>query len=231
MVFPSLMAWLYFVVLAVEGEGANPALLGAFGIGKFVQFAFPVVYVWWFERERLRPALPTRQGLRLALLFGVGIAAAILTLYFGWLKHTDWLSETPAKVFAKVREFAMDTPSRFLMLAVFISLVHSALEEYYWRWFVFGTLRKYLRLGPAVLVASLAFMGHHVIVLGVYFPGQFWLLAVPFSLAVAVGGGVWALIYERSRSLLGPWLSHVIIDAAIMGVGYDMMMQFWTLAA
>jgi membrane protease YdiL (CAAX protease family) len=228
MIFPGLMAWLYFVILAVEGRRENPALMLAFGIGKLVQFTFPLIYVWCFERERLRPALPTRRGLRLALVFGLGTAAAILGLYFGWLKHSALLSDTPAKVYAKVREFGMATPGRFVTLAIFISLVHSALEEYYWRWFVFGWLRKYLALGPSLVLASLAFMAHHVIVLGVYFPEQFWLLALPFSLAVALGGGIWAWIYERSRSLIGPWLSHVLIDAAIMAVGYDMLMQFWS---
>jgi len=227
LIFPGIMAWVYFVALAGEGRHENPGLLIAFGVGKFVQFTFPLVYVWWFEPERLRPALPTRAGLRMALVFGLAIAAGIFGLYFGWLKDSGLISEAPAKVYAKVREFGMATPARFVVLAAFISLVHSAMEEYYWRWFVFGWLRKSLALGPALVLSNLAFMAHHVIVLGVYFPERFWMLALPFSIAVAVGGGVWCWIYERSRSLLGPWLSHILIDAAIMAVGYDMMMGFW----
>jgi len=154
-------------------------------------------------------------------------AAALLGLYFGWLKHSDLLEDTPAKVYQKVQEFGMATPGGFLLLAGFISLIHSLFEEYYWRWFVFGGLRKYLAVWPAILVSSLAFMGHHVIVLGVYFPEQFWLLAVPFSLAVAVGGGVWAWIYERSQSLWATWISHLVIDTAIMAIGYDMISRYW----
>jgi len=38
-----------------------------------------------------------------------------------------------------------------------------------------------------------------------------------------VGGTVWAWAYHRSGSLVGPWLSHAAIDAAIFLVGYDMV--------
>ncbi|MBI3823301.1 MAG: CPBP family intramembrane metalloprotease [Planctomycetes bacterium] len=48
-------------------------------------------------------------------------------------------------------------------------------------------------------------------------------MAMPLSVCVAIGGGVWCVIYERSESLWAPWLSHALIDAAIMGVGYWML--------
>ncbi len=65
-------------------------------------------------------------------------------------------------------------------------------------------------------------MGHHVIVLWVYFPGRFAAAVVPFSLAIAFGGAVWAWLYHRTGSLLGPWLSHAIVDFAVMAIGYDL---------
>src|SRR5262245_29355660 len=110
MTFPAVMAWLYFVVLTLDSGGANEALLFAFSIGKFVQFTFPAAYVWWFERERLRPTAPTRNGLVLSLTFGFATAAAILALYFGWLKENPMLADTPAKIYQKVQEFGMATP-------------------------------------------------------------------------------------------------------------------------
>jgi membrane protease YdiL (CAAX protease family) len=104
-----------------------------------------------------------------------------------------------------------------------VVVIHSLLEEYYWRWFVFGRLRHLLPLAPAVVLSSLAFMAHHVIVLNYYFPGHFFGLVVPLSLGVAIGGGVWALLYERTGSIYSPWLSHLIVDAAIFGIGWDLL--------
>lgn len=42
------------------------------------------------------------------------------------------------------------------------------------------------------------------------------------TLAVAVGGAFWAWLYHRSGSLLGPWISHMLVDAAIFGVSYQL---------
>src|SRR5262249_11228268 len=110
----------------------------------------------------------------------------------------------------------------YAVVGLFYSLVHSLLEEYYWRWFVYGRMRRYVSLAPAIVISSLGFMAHHVIVLATYFGwanGWTWLFAV----ATAVGGAFWAWLYERSGSIYGPWISHLLMDAAIFGIGYDLM--------
>jgi membrane protease YdiL (CAAX protease family) len=33
----------------------------------------------------------------------------------------------------------------------------------------------------------------------------------------------WAWLYDRTGSLLGPWMSHLIIDAGIFWVGYELI--------
>lgn len=223
LLFPAVMTWLYFVQLAGQGAEKNVAVQLAMALGKLVQFGFPLLYVWLTCPTQLGwPAFRVR-GFLLSVGFGVLTALAIFGLYFGVLREWLLASAAPAAVWQKLVELNCDTPHRFLLLAIFVSLIHALLEEYYWRWFVFGWLRRHLALTPAILVASLGFMAHHVIVLGVYFPGHFWTLAIPFSFAVAVGGAIWAWLYDYSQSLYGVWLSHVIVDAAIMMVGYDML--------
>src|SRR5439155_785789 len=80
-------------------------------------------------------------------------------------------------------------------------------------------------LGAAAALSALAFTAHHVVVLAVYFPGptEFLTVVLPFALCVGVGGAVWAWLYDRAQSLYAPWLSHLIIDAAILVVGYDLV--------
>jgi membrane protease YdiL (CAAX protease family) len=73
------------------------------------------------------------------------------------------------------------------------------------------------------MLSALAFAGHHVFVLNEYLPGRFWSATVPFSLGIAAGGLVWAWLYHRSGSLLGPWLSHFLVDLGIMVAGYRML--------
>jgi membrane protease YdiL (CAAX protease family) len=114
----------------------------------------------------------------------------------------------------------LGSPTVFIAVGVFYSLIHSLLEEYYWRWFVFGQLRELTRLVPAIVISSLGFMAHHVLVIGTYF-GFFSPATWLFSLCVAIGGGVWAWLYNRTGSLLGPWVSHLFVDATIFLVGYE----------
>jgi len=120
-------------------------------------------------------------------------------------------------------EFGLATPAAYLLFGFLLSVVHSLLEEYYWRWFVFGRLRHHFALAAAMLLSSVAFMAHHVIDLGMFFPGKFLVLVVPLSLCVGAGGMVWAWLYHRTNSVYAPWVSHVLIDAAIIAVGYDMV--------
>jgi membrane protease YdiL (CAAX protease family) len=230
MVFPTVLTWTYLVVLGSRGEEpaeANPLVRAAFGVGKFVQFTFPLFYVWWFERERLRPSMPTAGGLGLGIAFGLLVGLGMFALYFGWLRHSGLAEQTPGKIDRLLRDMDFATPGRFLLLAAFYSLVHALLEEYYWRWFVFGRLTRYLPVWPAIVVSSVGFTAHHVVLLAVYFPGRFWTLAIPLSVCVAVGGGMWAWLYHRTGSLYAPWASHGLVDAAIMVVGYVMLAPLW----
>jgi len=219
LVLPTLITLVYLVLLADYPTGIGRA---AYSVGKFVQFAFPLVWVLAVQRRRLGWQPPDRRGLPEGIGFGLFVLAAMLLLYHAWLGPAGLLDAAARQVRGVLSRFGMDTPIKFLALGAFISLLHSLLEEYYWRWFVFGELRRMVSLWPAVLISSLGFMAHHVLLLGKYFDGLSPATVVS-SLAVAVGGGVWAWIYHRSNSLYGPWLSHLCIDAAIFLVGYQMV--------
>lgn len=239
MTFPTVATWSYFLALAGQGGTVNPRQQAAYIIGKIVQFCFPLVFLaflrWrmragtevmdkdWRDPRWLHVQRPHFRGLKPALIFGVAVAALMLGVYFGALRGTSLLAKTPAMVRHKLEEVNMATPARYVVLAVFVVAAHSLLEEYYWRWFVFGGLRQFLSLAPAMVLSSLAFMAHHVIVLYVYLPGRFWAAALPFALAIAAGGAVWAFLYERNGSLWPPWLSHLLIDAAIFAIGWDLL--------
>ncbi|MBN2475517.1 MAG: CPBP family intramembrane metalloprotease [Pirellulales bacterium] len=217
--FPTLVTWLYFVVLADHAAAVQQV---AYGVGKTLQFAFPAVWVLAWQRRRLRPTWPRTRGLAESVGFGLFVLAAMLVLYHVWLEPAGYLAASREEIRRKVLGFGLDSPLKYIGLGVFYALGHSLLEEYYWRWFVFGQLRELLRLWPAILVSSFGFMAHHVIVLSTFFGWQSpatWL----FSLAVAVGGIAWAWIYQRSQSLYGPWLSHLFVDAGIFAIGYEMV--------
>lgn len=226
MAFPSFMTWLEFVALAGPGEKPPVGLQYIFSAGKVIQFGFPLVYVLGVAGERLQIGRPTSAGIGIGIGFAVVVAAGMFLLYFGFLKNTDVLGDTPAKIKEWLEKIQCNSPTGYILMAAFVSIPHALLEEYYWRWFVFGGLRRYLPLYLAITLSSWGFMGHHVIVLAFYFPGKFWIGTMPFSLCVAAGGAVWAWLFHRTGNLYAPWLSHLLIDVAIMVVGFDLVFSF-----
>jgi membrane protease YdiL (CAAX protease family) len=221
LVYPTLLTWVYFIALADEPAAVQQA---AYTVGKLIQFGFPLVWAWRYGRRSLRPPKPRLAGVVEGLAFGAAVAGGMLLAYHFWLKSAAFFSAAAEPILAKVSGMGLMTHASFIALGVFYSLCHSLLEEYYWRWFVFARLAEATRLPAAIVGSSLGFMAHHVLVIGVYFgwmsPAT-WL----FSLGVAFGGAVWAWLYHKSGSLFGPWLSHLLVDAAIFAIGYDLVLE------
>ena len=220
LVFPTLVTVLYFIVLAKQPA---PIQQGAFAIGKLIQFAFPVIWVIWIQRTRIGWIGPRARDLAAGGAWGLVLLAAALTLYFFVLKPAGVFDQAADAIREKVVGLGASSTPRYVALAIFYCVIHSLLEEYYWRWFVFAQLRRLTSLPTAIVVSGLGFMAHHVCVLAVYFGWESpWTYVL--SLAVAVGGFIWAGMYEKTGSLYGPWISHALVDAAIFIVGYDLVM-------
>jgi membrane protease YdiL (CAAX protease family) len=217
--FPSFATWLYFIVLS---RHPSALMQTAYAAEKIVQFGFPIAWVLLVQRQRIRFVKPSWAGVAEGLLLGITVLSGMLLLYFLWLKPGGYLMATVEPMREKAIGLGMGSPARFILGGILLSTVHSLMEEYYWRWFLFGNMRRFMPVAAAVGLSSLAFAAHHVILLAVYF-GGLSLATVFFSLSVAVGGAAWAWIYQRSGSLLGPWLSHLLIDAGTFIVGYDLL--------
>jgi len=222
LVLPSLMTWIYFVAL----NGAPAALQQtAYTLGKVVQFALPAVWVLLVQRERPKFNWPPIWSLIAGVLFGLIVGSMMFALYFGFVKPSGLFGEPIEAIRAKIHSFGVSSPPVFLLLALFYSAMHSLLEEYYWRWFVFGQLTRLCKLPTAIVISSFGFAAHHVLVLGLYFgySGPTAIFTLLFTLAIVIGGAFWAWLYYRSNSLLAPWFSHALIDAAIFGIGFTML--------
>ncbi len=223
LVFPSLVTLAYFVLAA---EATSAVQQTVYSVGKTLQFLLPAVWVLAVQRRRLRWKRPTQWGMTAGLVFGGAVLAATLALYYSFLQSSELLAGAVVAMREKLLGVGVDSPAKYVALGIFYSLVHSLLEEYYWRWFVFGELRRFVPLAAAVVLSSLGFMAHHVLVLAWYF-GWFSPATLVFSLSVAIGGAVWAVIYHRSQALWGVWASHLLVDVAIFLIGYDLVRAAW----
>jgi membrane protease YdiL (CAAX protease family) len=219
MAIPAVLTWVYFVALRDSAETWQQL---AYFSEKAVQIGLPLLWVGLVRRERLRWPGPNAEGLRLGVLFSVVVVGGMAALYFAWIRPSGMFVAHGQQMADRLRGIGIDSPAAYGVMAILYSLVHSLFEEYYWRWFVFGRLRNLLPINAAIFLSALAFTAHHVVVLGCYFGwGNGWTYF--FSASTAVGGAFWAWLYNRTGSIYGPWISHLLMDAGIFGIGYDLV--------
>ena len=208
----------------------------AFAIGKIIQFGFPLAWVWLWYRKRLRTFSPfardthpnadekinrhwaSQHANGIGVAFGLLVVTAMFGIYLFLIKGTELGDELSILVREKVIDMGLVSYWKYISLGIFYALCHSFLEEYYWRWFVFDLLKKFVRPVFAMIISGLGFMAHHVVLLGTFF--NWSVMTYLFSICIAIGGVFWAWQYEKTDRLMAPWLSHMIVDAGIFSLGF-----------
>lgn len=188
-----------------------------YGATKVLILLWPLLWIWGLKAS-LPPvskelSIPKRsQSVGEGILSGLVIGGSILGVFF---LFQDFFSTFAPQIEAKISDFGIG--EHYLLFSIFLSLTHSLLEEYYWRWFVFrGLMEKFSALKSGIM-GSIAFGLHHFVVLLQFCEWQ-WALLLTFG--VMVGGAFWCFLYACTRSLLGSWISHIAADAALMYAGY-----------
>ncbi len=224
LVLPTVVTWIYFDLLHGTAEGLQQR---AYAILKSVQFAMPVAAVWFCARRELWNVRFRGPGLLLGAAFGLAVAVLIHLVFGMFIEGTPSGERLCAMILEKVQGMGLASHIKFILLGCFYAIVHAGLEEYYWRWFVFRWARRMMPIWSANLVSSAGFMLHHILLLGFFFGFGQWPTWV-FSLAIAVGGIVWAWLYQRTNNLSAIWLSHALVDAGIFSLGYLVIAQALT---
>jgi len=221
--FPTLITWVYFYAMA-----GSETVRWIYSGSKVLQFSLLIPWYLYCRREAAQTSndaspsgWPKWKGIQAGVVFALAVVAIGVLLYVGVLRDSSLMTPAAEQIRGKLADMGAASPLGYLGLSVFLAGIHSLLEEGYWRWFVYGGLRQRMPVPLANGISSLGFMAHHFLVLAAFFPGQWTWIAV-FSLAVAVGGAAWAWLYQRTGSLVGPWLSHLIVDAGILAIGYDL---------
>jgi membrane protease YdiL (CAAX protease family) len=220
-VYPTALTFLYFDLLA---NAPTVVQQGVYALGKVLQFGFPAVWTVSVLKEKIDVHRPSITDFVWGIGSGVIVLVAALLVVHLWLLPAGYFATAIDGIHAKIKGMGVDSPSRYIALSTFYALGHSGLEEYYWRWFVFGRLARRTSVSAAILWSSAGFMAHHVLIVGQFFG---WSSPLTFALPplVAIGGAGWAWLYHRTGSLYGPWISHLFVDAAIFFIGFELCFQ------
>ena len=189
-----------------------------YGLVKVYTFLWPALAVfvllklpWSHLRGYFRlDAKMAKEGAICGFLMGSVILLTLLTPWGDLVRNQAEMVRQKATDMGIIRFFPV--------FALFISIGHSLLEEYYWRWFVFGQLHRcFPKAWMAHLTGAVGFAAHHFVVTTTFFAGPMgWF----FGCCVGAAGAVWSWLMIRHQSILGAWLAHMLVDLCLMGVGY-----------
>ena len=214
--FLPLLASLFYFVIFSESRLAQLFYVSI----KIFTIVWPII-VYHLIWKIPFPSLKEKEALsKEALISGCISGLLILTIMtlFMLSPFSQGIIEGKENILQKAQ--SLGVLKNYWLFAIFISLAHSFIEEYYWRWFVFSELRK--RISPffAYFLAAASFSAHHVVILSQYFSLPY---AALLSFSVGVGGALWSYMWERQKTLLGTWVSHALVDLGIFAIGHSIL--------
>lgn len=187
---------------------------------KFFMIIWPFVAVWLILKEKFHERNGPRNH-KMSLLVGAAFGVLTVGVLLILMKLTPvggMVYDNAGRIAQRITDLGIK--DYYLLFALFVSILHAALEEFFWRYFAYGQLRKMISVPAAVFVAGIGFAAHHIVVLTQFVSVP---LAVILGLLVGIGGAVWSVIYQRYNSLWGAWFSHMIIDFGIMWIGWEIL--------
>ena len=178
-------------------------------------FILPMVFFMankadFYEFRKL--FLLKKSGILKALLLGAVLYTVILLGYFLTRGFIDFSNVTPS-----LTEGMGITAGNFLYVSLYISLVNSFLEEFFFRGYGFITLKKYTGRKFAYIFSSSIFAVYHVgMLLGMFHIGVLFLLL----LGLMIGGCIFNCLNERNDTIYPSWFVHMFANFGINTVGF-----------
>jgi membrane protease YdiL (CAAX protease family) len=189
-----------------------------FTVAKVWLLAFPAAWYLLVEKGKPTWSPPRRGGFAAGAISGVVLA--VIIVIGAWLVGVQHMDLGPLRV--AVREMGLDSAVPYLAGAAGWTFINSLMEEYVYRWFIFRQCETLMKGTAAVIASALIFTAHHVIAVSQYLGPLLTFLA---SAGVFAGSVIWSWLYLRYRSIWPGWISHVLADIAVFGVGWWLLFR------
>lgn len=153
-----------------------------------------------------------KKGLLHAFLLAVGVYSVILVGYFLTRNVIDYSNVT-----ASLTGGMGITADNFIFVSLYISLMNSLLEEFFFRGFGFITLKKYSSRKTAYIFSSVMFAVYHIGMLFSMFSFPVLLLLLAGLIA---GGCIFNFLNEKNENIYPSWFVHMFANFAINTIGF-----------
>ncbi len=147
-----------------------------------------------------------------AVIIGFGIYGIILGGYFLTNGFIDYSNITDS-----LAEGMGINGGNFIYVSLYISLMNSFLEEFFFRGFGFITLKPKVGRKAAYIISSSLFSVYHIgMLLGMF---DWWVIPILF-VGLFIGGCIFNYLNETSESIYTSWACHMFANFSINTVGF-----------
>lgn len=207
-----LLSLLPCLALAYLDGVAHPAFVLKSAIKVLLFIGVPVLYAVKTKSAFYKPLLTfDRSALRFALVLGGCVFSLILGCYFALGSLLDL-----SAVVGQLETSMAVTADNFIAVALYIAIINSFCEEFFFRGFVFFQLKQTHTRMVAHCLSALFFALYHVAIIAFWF--DLWVFAL-CMIALFIGGVLFNLLNENSGTIYPSWLTHACANLAINSIG------------
>jgi membrane protease YdiL (CAAX protease family) len=146
-----------------------------------------------------------------SIFLGVFIFTFILLSYFSIGAYFDF-----SQVTTRLEEGIGVNKDNFIYVSIYISLVNSFIEEFFFRGIGYMNLKNYLNKRTASLISAGLFSIYHVGMMITWFD---WYLFMLLIISLVIAGLMFNYINEKTHSIYTSWMVHLFANLSINTVG------------
>ncbi|MBE9468294.1 MAG: CPBP family intramembrane metalloprotease [Bacteroidetes bacterium] len=107
-----------------------------------------------------------------------------------------------------LKYFHLFNNNYLIVFWILVAIINPFFEEIFWRGYMLK-ISSEISLWIKVIVSSLLFAASHPIIWGIFTPSM---LTIEMIISVFIMGIVWSFVYIKSKSLILPYFSHLLVD-------------------
>jgi len=180
-------------------------------IQKILSFVIIPIIIWYILKSPFgRFWKVTKQSFIYGLSLWILWWLAIFIAYYLLKDVIEWTAIQESMTSRWINE------TTFILVFLYIMFWNSLVEEYFFRWIIFNTLKDNHKLS-AYLLSSIAFSLYHITIFQTWFHWYILLIALVWLFLWWL---FFAWLYKKTSWIWGAWIFHILADAVILVIWY-----------
>ncbi|MFI3114589.1 MAG: CPBP family intramembrane glutamic endopeptidase [Clostridia bacterium] len=200
------------IIIAITDMIIKPPYIIKTCVKAPIFFFIPILYSKFYKCQSPFKFLKSNlQGLKIGLFLGIFIYSTIVITYLIANSLTDL-----STIKTSLENNLGINAKNFFAIGLYVALVNSFLEEWFFRGFIFTEYKKHSRFF-AYIMSSLSFSIYHIAIMD----GMFNIfLQILVLLGLFIGGTIFNYLNEKNENIYSSWFCHSFANFAMNTVGF-----------